>query len=48
MVKYYTQKASAGLVISEGTTASEGAITFHTEACIFNDAQAQGWKKVVL
>jgi N-ethylmaleimide reductase len=48
MTECYTQRARhAGLIISEFTTISEGAVTFHTEGCIYNEEQALGWKKVV-
>lgn len=47
MAEYYSQRAqSAGLVITEATCMMEKAITFHTEAAIYNDAQVKGWKQV--
>ena len=45
MALYYSQRASAGLLITEYTTIKENAITFHTEGAIFNQVQVEGWKK---
>jgi len=47
MVEYYSQRAEAGLIISEMTQVQEKAITFNGEGCLYNDAQELGWKKVV-
>ncbi len=46
-VDYYTQRAGAGLIITEGSEVSEKARGYPFVAGIFNDAQTQGWKKVV-
>ena len=47
MVEYYTQRASAGLIIAEATTVSEQGIGWIDSPGIFNDAQETGWKKIV-
>lgn len=47
MKEYYTQRASAGLIITEFTSIRNDAVTFHTEGCIADEAQVVGWKKVV-
>ena len=46
-VDYYTQRAGAGLIITEGSEVSEKARGYPFVAGIFNDAQVEGWKKVV-
>jgi len=46
MVKYYTQRASAGLIISEATTISEQGLGWVDSPGIYNDAQQVGWKKI--
>jgi len=46
MVEYYTQRASAGLIIAEATTISEQGIGWVDSPGIYNDAQVAGWKKV--
>ncbi|MCX7169448.1 MAG: alkene reductase [Proteobacteria bacterium] len=46
MVEYYRQRASAGMIISEGVPVSDrGRGYIHTGA-LWNEAQAAGWKKV--
>jgi len=46
MVEYYTQRASAGLIIAEATTISEQGIGWVDSPGIYNDAQVAGWKKI--
>ena len=46
MVEYYTQRASAGLIIAEATTISEQGFGWVDSPGIYNDAQVAGWKKV--
>jgi N-ethylmaleimide reductase len=46
MVKYYTQRASAGLIIAEATTISEQGIGWVDSPGIYNDDQVAGWKKI--
>ena len=43
---YYTQRAGAGLIISEGTWVSADAIGFINVPGIYTDAQTAGWTKV--
>lgn len=44
--EYYTQRATAGLIITEGSQVSKRAVGYIHTAGIHNDAQVEGWKKV--
>ena len=44
MAEYYSQRASAGLIVSEATMAMEGHSAFWHEPGIYNDAQIEGWR----
>ena len=44
MAEYYSQRASAGLIIAEATMAMEGNSSFWKEPGIYSDAQIGGWK----
>ena len=46
MVTYYTQRASAGLIITEATAISHQAQGYSDVPGIWNDAQVAGWKKI--
>jgi N-ethylmaleimide reductase len=46
MVSYYWQRASAGLIITEGTSPSLNGLGYARIPGIFNEAQVRGWKKV--
>ena len=46
MAEYYSQRASAGLVIAEATMAMEGNSAFWQEPGVYNRAQIDGWKLV--
>lgn len=46
MVTYYTQRAGAGLIISEGSQISEQAIGYINTPGIYSEEQVAGWKKV--
>lgn len=46
MATYYTQRASAGLIISEASPISPQGIGYPAIPCIYNAAQVEGWKKV--
>ena len=46
MAEYYTQRASAGLIITEATTISEQANGWVESPGIYSDEMAQGWVKV--
>ncbi|MCX2763088.1 alkene reductase [Aquimarina muelleri] len=43
---YYEQRASAGLIITEGSQVSSKAVGYINTPGIFTEAQLQGWKKV--
>lgn len=44
--KYYAQRSTAGLIITEGTWTSKQAIGFMHVPGIFTTEQAEGWKRV--
>lgn len=46
MAKYYRQRSSAGLIISEGTQISQQGIGYPWTPGIHTDDQVEGWKKV--
>ena len=46
MVEYYSQRASAGLIITEGTQISPQGIGYPYTPGIHTEAQVQGWRKV--
>ena len=46
MLEYYTQRASAGLIISEATTISEQANGWVDSPGVYSDAQEAGWKRI--
>ncbi|MBQ52366.1 MAG: alkene reductase, partial [Leeuwenhoekiella sp.] len=46
-VEYYTQRASAGLIITEGSQVSEQAVGYIHTPGIHTAEQVEGWKKVV-
>jgi N-ethylmaleimide reductase len=46
MATYYSQRASAGLIIGEATMAMEGNSSFWMEPGIYSNAQVKGWKAV--
>ncbi|MEO6346790.1 MAG: alkene reductase [Aquaticitalea sp.] len=45
-VPYYTQRATAGLIITEGSQVSPQAVGYIHTAGIHNQQQVEGWKKV--
>ena len=45
-VTYYTQRAGAGLIISEGSQVSSRAVGYINTAGIHSPEQVEGWKKV--
>ncbi len=45
MATYYHQRASAGLIITEGTSPSPNGLGYARIPGIFNEAQIEGWKK---
>ncbi|RYU91904.1 alkene reductase [Mucilaginibacter terrigena] len=46
MALYYAQRATAGLIITEGTAPSPNGLGYARIPGIFNDEQIEGWKKV--
>jgi N-ethylmaleimide reductase len=46
MVEYYSQRASAGLIITEGTSPSPNGLGYARIPGIFSSEQVAGWKKV--
>lgn len=46
-VDYYTQRANAGLVLTEGTLVAQQGTQWPEAPGIYNDEQVEGWKKVV-
>ena len=46
MAEYYGQRASAGLIITEGTSPSPNGLGYARIPGLFNDAQLRGWKAV--
>ena len=45
MAKYYQQRATAGLIITEGTSPSPNGLGYARIPGIFSEAQVNGWKK---
>ena len=46
MVEYYTQRASAGLILSEATQISQQGSGWEQSPGIHNDEQVRGWRKI--
>jgi N-ethylmaleimide reductase len=46
MAEYYGQRASAGLIVSEGTSPSPNGLGYTRIPGLFNEAQVDGWKAV--
>jgi NADH:flavin oxidoreductases, Old Yellow Enzyme family len=46
MAEYYGQRASAGLIIAEGTSPSPNGLGYARIPGLFNEAQMRGWKTV--
>ena len=46
MATYYQQRASAGLIITEGTSPSPNGLGYARIPGLYNDQQVQGWKGV--
>jgi 2,4-dienoyl-CoA reductase-like NADH-dependent reductase (Old Yellow Enzyme family) len=46
MAEYYAQRASAGLLISEGVPISEDGVGYQNVPGLWSDAQVAGWKQV--
>ncbi len=46
MAQYYAQRASAGLIVTEGTSPSPNGLGYARIPGIFSPAQVAGWKRV--
>ncbi|VAW53633.1 NADH:flavin oxidoreductase/NADH oxidase [hydrothermal vent metagenome] len=46
MAKYYSQRAGAGLIITEGVAPSANGLGYPRIPGIYNQKQIQGWKKI--
>ena len=46
MVEYYTQRASAGLILTEATSIEPMGVGYKGSPGIWNEGQIQGWKKI--
>jgi N-ethylmaleimide reductase len=46
MVEYYAQRATAGLIITEGTSPSPNGVGYPRIPGIYNTGQVAGWKKI--
>jgi N-ethylmaleimide reductase len=46
MVEYYTQRAGAGLIVTEGTSPSPNGLGYARIPGIFSQEQVNGWKKI--
>lgn len=46
MAEYYSQRAGAGLIITEGTSPSANGLGYARIPGIFSEEQTRGWKKV--
>ena len=46
MVEYYRQRATAGMILSEGVPVSDRARGYINTPALWNEEQAAGWKKV--
>ena len=46
MAEYYAQRASAGLIITEGTAPSPNGLGYARIPGLFNDAHVKGWKLI--
>ena len=45
MAEYYRQRASAGLIVTEGIAPSANGLGYCRTPGIFTDAQVTGWRK---
>jgi N-ethylmaleimide reductase len=46
IAKYYSQRAAAGLLITEGSQISKQAVGYINTPGIYSHAQVEGWKQV--
>ena len=48
MAEYYSQRASAGLIISEATSVEPMGVGYPDTPGIWSDPQVEGWKQITL
>ena len=46
MVQYYSQRATAGLIITEGTSPSPNGLGYARIPGLYNEEQSRGWKTI--
>ena len=46
MLEYYVQRATAGLIITEGTSPSPNGLGYPRIPGIFSPTQVEGWKRI--
>lgn len=46
MIEYYTQRATAGLIITEATPVTPMGVGYANTPGIWSDAQVEGWKRI--
>ena len=46
MATYYSQRAGAGLIVTEGTSPSPNGLGYSRIPGLYNDSHVEGWKKV--
>ena len=46
MVEYYAQRATAGLIVTEGTSPSPNGLGYPRVPGLFNPAHVQGWRAI--
>ncbi|MBU0484944.1 MAG: alkene reductase [Proteobacteria bacterium] len=46
MAKYYSQRSTAGMIITEGTSPSPNGLGYPRIPGIFSEAQVEGWKQI--
>lgn len=45
-IKYYSQRAKAGLIVTEATRVSKRCATGPGDSCVLTEDQVQAWSKV--
>src|SRR5213596_3133473 len=46
MIQYYTQRATAGLIITEATAVTPQGVGYANTPGIWSDEQVEGWEKI--
>lgn len=47
LAEYYSQRAGAGLMLTESAAVSKRGYGFPGQGCLWNKEQAEGWRKVL-